>query len=806
MFQDLRFGARMFVRKPGFTAVAVLTLALGVGANTMIFSVVNGVLLHPLPYRDSERIMRVMVSNQQRGIADGPVSYLRYEDLRDRNRSFEKTAAFAFDNFNLTGQEQPEQLQGVRASASLFEVLGVNPARGRLFLPEEDRPGGAQVALVSYGLWQRRFGGDPNLVGRALTLDGSSYTVVGIMPRGFSFPAAGVELWTTKVFETSRLTPEQIRKGAGYVTLVARLKPGVEREAAESEMRVLSQQYQQQNPTLTDADPNATVDVLPLQEQLVRNVRPLLLTLFCAVGFVLLIACANVANLLLARAAARRREMTIRAVLGAGRVRIIRQLLTESALLALAGGGGGVLLALWGTKALVAAAGESVPRAEEVSVDGRVLLFSLLVSLLTGVAFGLAPALRAAKLNPNETLKEGGRGSSGGVGGNRVRGALIVSEVALSLVLVTGAALMMQSFARLQRVNLGFDTRQLLTLNISLPQAKYPETSQKLGFYSQVLQRVEALPGVKAAGMNVNLPPNGGVRAPFLVEGAPPLAFGERPLAAWNSVSAGYFQTMGIPLLKGRLFDERDRENSQTVAIISRGLADSFFQGADPLGRQITVGRMPGPSVVVGVVGDVKNAGLSAEPAAEVYTPFAQRPWTSMNLVVRTQGDPLGLAGEVRAQVLSVDGDQPVTNVQTMEQNISDIVAQPRLTMILLGIFAGVAMALAAVGLYGVMSYSVAQRTHEIGLRMALGAQGSEILRAVIRQGMTLALAGVLIGLAGSFFLTQLMSSLLFGVTGRDPLTFIAVSLILSFVALLACYLPARRATKVEPLIALRYE
>ena len=807
LLQDLRYGARVLLRGRAVTAVAILALALGIGANTAIFSVINGVLLRALPYPQAERILRLSAANPQRGINDGAFSFPRFEHMqRQSGDNLEAIAAFCNDSFNLTDGGEPEELPGLRVSASIFPVLGVQPALGRAFLPEEDQRGASNVVVLSHRLWQRRFGADPKVIGQPVTLNGLSYTVVGVMPATFHFPSEEVEVWTPKVFDYSRLTAEQVRLGAGYLIAVARLKPGASLEQARAEMNTISQHYQQQNPTLTDSDPNATMRVVLLGDQVVQDIRPALLVLSAAVGFVLLIACANVANLLLARAAARRKEMAVRVAMGASRWRIVRQLLTESILLSVIGGGLGLLLATWGVRLLLAASAGIIPRTREVTMDGRVLGFSLAVSILTGIVFGLAPTLKASKPDLHESLKEGSRGSTEGIRRNRLRSLLVVTEVALSLLLLVGAGLLMQSFIRLQHVKLGFNPQRLLTMRIQLPQSKYGENQQKSTFFEEVIRRVGQLPGVEAVGATLGLPPNGYARAPFLVEGGDPLPPGERPLLSWDVISEDYFKAMQIPLLQGRPFNEHDAAGSQSVVVINETLARRYFADGNPLGKHLTVGRAPQPFEIVGVVGDVQNAGLDATPGPHAYTPYRQRPWSAISLVVRSNAEPLALTADVRAQVLSVDKDQPVTAVQTMEQILADNVSQPRLTMLLLGIFAAVAMLLAAVGIYGVMSYSVTQRTHEIGIRMALGASRGDVLRLVVGQGMALALAGVVIGLGAALALTRLMAGLLFGVGTTDPLTFTVTPLVLAGVALVASFVPARRATRIDPMVALRYE
>jgi putative ABC transport system permease protein len=726
--------------------------------------------------------------------------------MREANESFASFAVYTSESFSLTGVDEPEQLTAIRASASLLGTLGVSPALGRDFLPDEDKVGGSQVVIISQGFWRRRFDSDPRVLDKSLTLDGRSFAIIGVMPPNFSFPFSGIDLWTTKVEEIGRLSREQVRGGAGYLTGIARLRPGIDLQRAQTELTARSRSYQEQNPSMVDADPNASINVVQLQERVTQNIRLALLALFGAVGCVLLIACANVANLLLARSAGRSKEMAIRVALGAGRAHIIRQLLTESLLLAGLSGVLGVVLAWWGIDGLVTFAGDNIPRTTEVRLDVLVLGFSLALTMLVGVGFGLAPALKASRPDLNEVLKAGARGNAEGFSRNRARSLLVIAEVAFSLVLLVGAGLLIRSFIHLQQVQLGFDPRNLLTLHIALPPAKYPESRQKTAFYEEVRERVASLPGVQSAALTFQLPVNSYLLAPILAEGQPQLNYAERPLAALICVSQDYFQTIGLPLRQGRLFIARDDEQAPSVAIVNEKLARRFWPEENPIGQHIVVGRQTTPREIVGVVGDVYSLGLTTDPREQVFLPYAQWQWARMYLVARTSGDPLSLTAAVRHELLAVDKDQPITAVQTMEQNIAGWVAQPRLTVWLFGIFAGAALVLAAIGLYGVMAYSVSQRTNEIGIRMALGAQNTEVLKLVVWQGMRLVMIGIAGGLLASLALTRLIANLLFGVSAQDPITFALLALLLTFVALLACWLPSRRAMKVDPMVALRYE
>ena len=805
-WRDLRYGLRTLRKNPGFTAVAVIALALGIGANSAIFSVVNTVLLRPLPYKDPERLAMVWEDNARSGFPRDTPAAANYVDWREQNQVFEGMAALADESFNLTGVGEPLRVDGQRVSADLFSLLGVEPQLGRAFRPEEDAPGANRVVLLSHGLWQRRFGSDPKIAGRPVNLNGESYTVVGVMPQGFQFPSRNDELWVPIAF-TSR---EAANRNTHYLQVVARLKLGVTLGQAQAEMSTIAARLQRQYPQ-QNAELGAVV--VPLHEQVVGDIRPALLVLLGAVGFVLLVACANVANLLLARAAARQKEIALRVALGASRLRLVRQFLTESVLLAVLGGGVGLLLSLWGVGLLKSFIPEDISQVKAVSVDARVLGFTLLVSLLTGLIFGLAPAAQASSFDLNETLKEGGRDTSSAGRGKRIRAALVVAEVAVSLVLLIGAGLLINSFLRLRHVDPGFRTDNLLTMSVVLPEQKYPDQARRSAFYDEMIRRVEALPGVRAAAVTNWIPlVSQGDSVGVSVEGRPDPAPGQRrPVVVTRVVSPHYFRAMGIQLLRGRDFDERqDRVDSPAVVVINETMARYFWPGEDPLGKRVTPGRPDSPEdwcQVVGVVKDVRQFQLNADPKPQMYLLYAQAEFFApRHLVVSTAVEPLGLASAVRKTVWEIDKDQPVSDVSTMEEVLSESIARQRFSMLLLAVFAGVALLLAAVGLYGVMSYSVAQRTREIGLRMALGAQERDVLRMVVGQGLKLVLAGVLIGLAAAFALTRLMSSLLFGVSATDPATLVTISLLLVGVAVLASYVPARRATKVDPLIALRYE
>jgi putative ABC transport system permease protein len=800
LIQDLRYGIRMLFKQPGFTIVAVLALTLGIGANSAIFSVVNAVLLRPLPYPDSERL--VVLRERSPQIEGMSVAYPNFIDWREQNSAFEDIGVFRRQSYNLTGSGEPERLIGWQLSADVFPVLKVTPGIGRLFTYDEDKPGANPVVVLSHGLWQRRFGGDPNILEQTMTLDGRSFSVIGIMPPGFQFPRPGAELWAP-VGQVSKDPGWENRGNHPGLTGIARLRPGVTVEQAREDMEIVAANLEKQYP---DSNTGNRITITPALENVIRGIRPALLVLLGAVGFVLLIACANVANLLLARATARQKEIAIRTALGASRWRIVRQLLTESILLSLVGGALGLLLARLGVKLLVAISPNSIPRSEEINLDSRVLAFTIGVSVLTGIIFGVVPALHASKPDLNETLKDAGRGSTGRR--HLLRSGLVVSEVALTLVLLIAAGLMIRSFYRLQQVDPGFIHERLLTFNVSLPQRKYPENQQKISFYEQLAEKLRGLPGVQAVGLSSGLPlGNNGWQTSFRVEGQPEPEPGKTPLTEAVVASPEYFQAMGLTVVRGRNFTEQDVKDGPHVTLIDEEFERRYWPGEEAVGKRIKTGRDDPPITVVGVVRRVKMDGLNEDSnRVQSYFPFRQMPISGMTVVIKTSKDPMGLVSAVREQVLAIDPDQPVYNINTMEQLRSDSIAPDRLNLMLLACFAAVALILATVGIYGVMAYSVTQRTHEIGIRMALGARQSDVLGMVIRQGMKLAIGGLAIGVAGAWLATRAMTSLLFGVSATDPVTFAVISILLIGVALGACFVPARRATKVDPMIALRYE
>jgi putative ABC transport system permease protein len=801
MFQDLRFGARMLLKHKGFTAVAVLTLALGIGANTAIFTVANAVVLRPLPFPEAERLIRFWESNPGRGWPEFSASAPNFQDWQ-KQQSVCELAAYEFATFNITGSGEPERVATLGVTVNLFSTLGVLPAHGRNFLSEEEQTGRNRVAILSDGLWQRRFGADPGLIGRQIQLSGESYTVVGVMPPRFQL-TPGTEVWVPLVLDAA-VQPWRADRSNHNLHVIGRLKPGVSLAQAQAAMDTLARQLEQQYPK-TNA--GWGVRMRTFYDWLVpEQIRRSVLALFAAVGFVLLIACANVANLLLARAATRQREMAVRAALGASRLRVMRQLLTESLLLAGLGGLAGALLALWGANLLKASTALNIPRLEEIRLDLRVLGFTLIVALLTGLIFGLAPAWQASKLNLNETLKEGGR-SAGGAR-HHLRGLLVVGEVALALVLLLSAGLMIRSFANLQNVPLGFATENVLAMQVNLPGSKYGEKAQRVNFYNQVLERMRTAPGVADAAAVTQLPLFSGASwaQEIILEGREAAPDGAKLSARTFAVTPRYFQTMGIPLLQGRDFSEQDGGDAPLAYIVSESFARRFWPNENPLGKRFRTNAFDLFGTVVGVVGNVRNVSLESESGPAFYFSYGRIGMPALTVVARTAAQPETMTAALRAQVHSLDRDLPVYNVRALEQLVSNAAGQPRFQTWLLGLFGTMALLLAAIGIYGVMAYGVTQRTHEIGVRMALGAHARDIQGIVVKQGMKLALIGAGIGLALSFCLTRFLRSLLYQVSTTDALTFILIPLLLMGISLLACYIPARRATKVDPLVTIRHE
>ena len=811
LLQDVRFGMRMLLKSPSISIVATIALALGIGANTAIFSVVNAVLLRPLPFPDSGSLVSLFETNPARGQLRGSHSYPNFMDLRAQNTVFERVASYHGSDFIMTGRGEPARLQGSVVTADLFPLLGVAPMLGRTFLAEEDKPSeNGRVVILSEALYRRRFNSDPSIINQAITLDGRPFTVVGVMPASFEFPIQNdpVELWTTIAGDASGSEPVTTQRGAHFLQLIARLKPGVTQEQAQAELTAIASRLEQQYP---DTNTRRTLVLDPALVALVGDIRPALLILLGAVACVLLIACANVANLLLARATGRHKEMAIRAALGASRIRVVRQLLTESIILSIAGGAGGLLLAVWWSDLLVALGKQDIPRAVHVGIDWRVLGFTLGVSLLTGLIFGLAPAIHSSKTELVDALKEGGRGTSDGGRRNRVRNVLVVSELAIAVVLLVGAGLLIQSLWRLQRVSSGLQPQNVLTFHTTLPDIKYNWERQSR-FFIDLKSRLESTPGVQSASTIYPLPLSGDrFVISFEIEGRP-MPPKDHPSADFFTTGVGYFRTMGIPILKGRDFDDRDKHGSTPVVIVTESFAKQFYPNEDPIGKRIK----PGISSIdnedttmreiVGVVGDVKTRNLSTEMKPAYYVPQTQVPFSEMIAVAKTIGDPRGFISAATKEVAAMDADVPLFGEKSMEEYLSASVAAPRFSTTLLSIFAVVALVLTVVGLYGVMSYSVAQRTNEIGIRLALGAQSRDVVLMIVKQGATIIGLGLVIGLLGAYAATRVISSLLFGVTAKDPTTFVAVAVLLTIVALLACYIPAWRATKVDPLEALRYE
>ncbi len=789
----------MLWKRPGFTLVAVAALALGIGANTAIFSVVNAVLLRPLPFPHPELLVQVWENNLKRGWSRDTVSPKNFEDWQEQSRSFDSLAAYEYESFILTGNETPERLGGIRASSSFIDVMGVKPALGRGFLPGEDQKGANRVAILSNGLWQRRFNGRADAVGESITLNGESYTVVGVMPADFSFPSARTDVWVPSIDLTRG-------RGSHFMYSVARLKPDVTLRQAQDEMDAVARRLAAEYP---GTNSNSGVMLVPLQDEIVGKVRPALLILLGAVTLMLLIACVNVANLLLARATTRQKEIAVRSALGASRLRLVRQLMTESLLLALLGGGAGLLLSTWGVDLIVAASAGAIPRASEIGVDSRAFFFTLGASVLTGLLFGLFPALNSSAPDLNSALKDGSKRVAGGRRQGRAQSLLVVTEIAIALVLLVGSGLLLKSYARLRRVDPGFNAEHVLTARLDLPALKYPDKDRQAAFIPLALERIRTLPGVIQAGVVSDLPFSGSRSgSSFDIEGRKTEPGEMSPHADYRKISPDYFRAIGIRLMRGREFTERDGKDAPPVAIVNEAFARRFFPNDDPLGKRLVYedGETKSVREIVGLIADVKHENLADEDAAEIYVPFAQHPQSEMFFAVRTAGDPQKLAAPLKNAVLEVDRDLPLYSVQTMQQRLDTSVAPQRFNTLLLAIFAGLAMLLAAVGVFGVMAYTVAQRTHEIGIRMALGARRGDILRLVVGRAMKLALSGVAVGLAAAFALTRLMSSLLFEVKATDPAVFAGIAGLLVMVAFLACYLPARRAARIEPMTALRDE
>jgi predicted permease len=798
--QDIRYGFRTLKNSPGFTVVAVLTLALGIGANSAIFSVINGVLLKPLPYREPDRLVRVFTTFP--AFPEFPMNPHDFLDYREQNSVFDDFALYVRDDLQLAKAERPERLTGIRVSTGFFRLLGWQPLLGRTFTLNEELPGNEREVILSYGTWKSRF--SANVVGTAVNLSGRPFTVVGVMPPGLEHVGGtyhslahgdNVDVWWPLALD--RAHPE--RRGDHFLDGIARLKPGVSVEQAGTDMTIIARRLGE----LYD-NRDAGIKLVPLRQEIVGKTQPLLLVLLGAVGFVLLIACVNVANLLLARAAAREREIAIRAALGAGRMRLVRQMLTECLVIAGMGGVLGLLLGIWGVDALVALSSDKLPRVQMIGVDARMFAFTLAATVLTALLFGLTPALHASRASLSNSLKEGGRGSTTGLSSGRIRNVLVMAELALALVLLAGGGLLMRTFVNLERVNPGFDPHNVMTMSLDLPDARYPNAKSAISFYRQLLERLEQQPGVRAAGVTSDLPWSGyDENTGFELEGRSQ-AENDKNHARYHFASPNYFRAAGIPLVSGRFFSDRDNQDAPPVMLINQSLARLYWRDQDPVGKVMKMWDRN--ATIVGIVGDVKDSPAAADVEPSLYWPLLQNLFGELHLAIRADSNPAALMNMVRGQLAAMDRDLPIADVRLMDNIAAAAVSGPRLAFLLVGIFAALALVLATVGIYGVISYSVTQRVHEIGVRVALGAQLGDVLRLVVGQGMKLAATGVAVGLLAALALHSVMKSLLYGVSATDPLTFVAVSFVLMLIAAIACYIPARRATRVDPVVALRYE
>jgi putative ABC transport system permease protein len=802
VWKDIRHASRMLAKSPGFSAIAILTLALGIGGTTAIFTVANALLLRPLPYKDADQLVRIATDRSRSGYLSLPY----FTILSDHNRSFAGIAAYQGESFNLSGRGEPDQITAERVTWNFFDVLGVRILAGRTFMAEEDQPDTRPVVLISAELATRLFNGPRDAIGQNLSLDSKDYTVIGVLPPKFSVPLLGrkVDIFTTRLKELSIVTPARIQVGGMYFEGVGRLKPGVTSEQAQAEAEVTFQQYKHDKPGNYDSTVSVVMTVTGLQQDLVANVRSTLLILCAAVGFVLLIACANVASLLLSRALGRRKEFAVRSALGASRGALIMQLLTESVLLAMVSGGFGIALGQAGTRVLAIFSKSNFPQMTDVTMDLRVLAFAVAISVMSGVLFGLTPSLQLSRVDLNTALRDEGRGSTGNRQRIRARGFLVVAQVALAMVLLVGSGLLIRSFIQLQTVSPGFDPKGTLTMETYLPPARYPQPPQRIAFYTAAIRNMQSVPGVQSASISTALPVFANHGTPFLFEGQPVVPLGQRPIALIQSISPDYPKVMGVPIIAGRAFIEHDDADSTPVALVNQAIVRQFWQNQNPVGKRIVVGNLPKPFEVVGVLGDVKNDHNLALPAgAEVFLPYPQLASPQLFLSVRTTLDPHSLASALRAQIAAADPDQPVTNIQTMEERLQSASASPRFTMLLIGAFSATAFILAAIGIYGVIAYSVAQRTQEFAIRIALGAERADILRLVIGHGLALTLAGIAIGLAGSIALTRMISAMLYQTSATDLATFATSAAIFLAVAFIASYLPARRATRIDPTDAL---
>ncbi len=805
MKSDVRPAFRMLAKNPGFTCIVVLTLALGIGANTAIFTIANALLLRSLPYQDPDRLVLVSAPPSNERAETGWLSLPFFEVLRDRARSFSGLAAATFETFSLTGHGDPEQIYAARTSWNFFDVIGVRPIAGRTFTRDEDQRGGAPVVLISYELWNRLFAGDPAAIGKNLTLETRDYTIIGVLPPRFQFSLVGtkVDIWAPRVFEMSLVTPARVAAGGRYFQVVGRLAPGVSKQQARAESQVLFQQYMRDHPGNFDATIDLAMQIGNLQDRMVANVRPAILILWAAVGFVLLIACANVAGLLLSRALGRRKEFAVRTALGGSRAVLIRQLLTESVLIGLISGVFGIAIGAAGTRLLATFGQRTLPGTANVTMDAGVLVFTLLISIAAGILFGLAPSLQLSKPDLNTMLRDEGRGTAGHRRRSRARSVLVVAQVALSTILLIGSGLLIRSFVRLRAVDPGFEPKNLLTMEISL--RKFTG-AQSVAFYTPVLERIDALPGVVASAISTALPPTGTHQTPVLAEGYPAVALGKRPIVNIQQTSPNYPKSLGIPMIAGRAFTDHDDAQAPKVAMINQAFARRFWAKENPIGKRVWVGNLPNPVEVAGVLGDVRNSSLAEAPAPEIFLPFPQLPWSFLCLSVRTSVEPHSLISAVRREIAAVDRDQPVIEIHTGEELLEASQGQTRFMMFLLGVFSMTAFVLAVIGIYGVIAYAVAQRTQELGIRMALGAARGDILRLILGNGLALTGVGIALGLAGSFGVMRWIRAMLYETSASDPVTLIGSAALFVAVAMIASYVPARRAVRIDPTVALRAE
>src|ERR1700739_456897 len=797
LLRDLRFGARTLAKTPLFTIAVVLTLALGIGANTAVFTVTTALLLRPFPFRNPEQL--ISITSKDAAKEDGG-TLLRYELVRDYNRSFQFVAVWTSDNLNLTGGGEPLQVPVARVSPSLFSMLDVEPELGRVFTQEEGTPAGRPVVILSDAIWRTRYHSNPAIVVSAVMLDSVATTVVGVLPAAARFPfIPKADIFTPRYFELSLMTPQRLRMGVGYLNIIARLRPRTSISEANNELALLNQRYREQNPTAPDAAPSTVMKAATLRDEVVGDVRPKLLILSSAVLVVLLIACANVASLLLSRALARKREIATRAAIGASRGTIVRQLLTESMMLALIAGALGVGIGYAATRALAMWGASQVPDGFSVTLDLQVLLFSLVVSLLAGIAFGVFPAVQLARLDLNATLRAEGRSASIGRSGSKTKALLVAGQIALSLVLLIAAGLLLRSFSQLLHVDPGFEAHNLLTMEVSVSTTKYAKPDQQIAFFDDVLQRVSAQPGIRSAAISATLPLTFKRITPVLPEGQPDVPLAQRPFVDIEAISPRWFETMRVPLRSGRIFANADNATAPPVVVVNETFARQYWPGQSAVGKKVVVGRRPEPALVVGVAADVKNQGLQKESQPQLYLPFPQLPWSDMNLLVRTDVPPAAAVATIRSQIAAFDGNQPVSEIQTAEDLVDSSRSQPRFTMLLIGGFSATALLLAIVGVYAVLSYSVGQRRQEFGIRLALGANRTDILRMVMRQGLFLVMGGIAAGLCVALIVTRLLENVLYRTGSRDPATFVIAPALFLLVTALASYLPARRATKVEP-------